>query len=62
MLTTHFVSTPLIGLGGGAGHASFQRSAPAPLVSLAQRPSVLARSPRVPQQLSLFGPPGGRLR
>jgi hypothetical protein len=59
MLTTHFVSTPLIGLGG---HAAFQRSAPAPLVSLAQRPRVLARSPHVPQQLSLFGPQGGRLR
>ncbi|HSC62352.1 MAG TPA: hypothetical protein VLD35_01865 [Caldimonas sp.] len=33
---------------------------PAPRIDLAQRPSVLARPPHMSQQLSLFGPPGGR--
>jgi len=33
------------------------RMAPVPL-AVAQRPSVLARPRHVPQQVSLFGPPG----
>jgi hypothetical protein len=32
----------------------------APRVESVQRPSVLARPPHTSQQLSLFGPPGGR--
>ncbi|MEP7300686.1 MAG: hypothetical protein ABI699_04095 [Caldimonas sp.] len=32
---------------------------PAVSAQFAQRPSVLARQAFVPQQLSLFGPPGG---
>jgi hypothetical protein len=35
-------------------------TSPTPRVDLAQRPSVLARPTHMPQQLSLFGPPGGR--
>jgi len=31
-----------------------------PRAGVAQRPSVLARPLHMPQQLSLFGPPGGR--
>jgi hypothetical protein len=54
MLTSAFIAMPLISRGGGP------RMAPAPLASVAQRPLVLARPPHVPQQLSLFGPPGGR--
>ncbi|HEY4959127.1 MAG TPA: hypothetical protein VII31_15060 [Caldimonas sp.] len=33
---------------------------PAPLAAIAQRLPVLARAPHMAQQLSLFGPPGGR--
>jgi hypothetical protein len=54
MLTSAFVPMPLIGRGG------FARTSPAPLAAVAQRPLVLARPPHVAQQLSLFGPPGGR--
>jgi hypothetical protein len=35
-------------------------AATTPRVETAQRPSVLARPLHMPQQLSLFGPPGGR--
>ena len=52
MLTSAFASAPLIPRTGAV------RMSPAP-VALAQRPSVLARPRQVPQQLSLFGPPGG---
>jgi hypothetical protein len=54
MLTSAFIAVPLISRGGGP------RTSPAPLGAVAQRPRVLARPPHVPQQLSLFGPPGGR--
>jgi len=32
----------------------------APFAAVPQQPRVLARAPHAPQQLSLFGPPGGR--
>ncbi|MGZ8471817.1 MAG: hypothetical protein ACXWZ7_20685 [Gemmatirosa sp.] len=51
MLTSAFVSASFV-RGSGAVRAS-----PVP-VAHAQRPSVLARPRHVPQQLSLFGPPG----
>ena len=54
MLTSAFIPVPLIGRGG------FARSSHAPLAAVPQRPLVLARPPHVAQQLSLFGPPGGR--
>jgi hypothetical protein len=54
MLTSAFVTVPLIGRSG------FGRTSPAPLAAVAQRPRVLARPSQVAQQLSLFGPPGGR--
>ncbi|MEO8835828.1 MAG: hypothetical protein ABI364_03725 [Caldimonas sp.] len=40
--------------------SSAYRSQPAPHAAVAQRRPVLGRAPHVPQQLSLFGPPGGR--
>lgn len=54
MPTSAFIAVPLISRTG------FARTSPAPLASVAQRPRVLARLPHVAQQLSLFGPPGGR--
>lgn len=53
MLTSAFVSTPLISRTGGV-----VRMLPGPLAAGAQRPLVLARPPHVAQQMSLFGPPG----
>jgi hypothetical protein len=52
MLISAFSTTPLIARSGAV------RLAPMPLTAVAQRPSVLARPRQVPQQLSLFGPPG----
>jgi hypothetical protein len=52
MLTSAFVSAPLIYRTGAV------RTSPAPLAAVAQRPRVLTRPAQVPQQLSLFGPPG----
>jgi hypothetical protein len=40
--------------------ASGSRTQSAPFAAVPQRPRVLARAPHTPQQLSLFGPPGGR--
>jgi hypothetical protein len=54
MPTSAFIAVPLI---SGSG---FARTSPAPLASVAQRPRVLARPPQASQQLTLFGPPGGR--
>jgi hypothetical protein len=54
MPTSAFIAVPLISRTGGP------RSWPAPLAAVAQRPRVLARPSQMPQQLSLFGPPGGR--
>jgi hypothetical protein len=54
MLTSAFASASLIPRGGP------YFATPTPRLDIAQRPSVLARPPHVPQQLSLFGPPGGR--
>jgi hypothetical protein len=54
MLTSAFSSPPLLPRGGS------YLATPAPRLDLAQRPSVLARPQHMPQQLSLFGPPGGR--
>ena len=54
MPTIAFVAAPLI------GRVISQRMTPASFDASAQRPPVLARPSRVPQQLSLFGPPGGR--
>ncbi len=51
MLTSAFATASLIPNAGAV------RTAPAPL-AVAQRPQVLARPHRVPQQLPLFGPPG----
>jgi hypothetical protein len=53
MLTSAFVSAPLISRTGGV-----VRMAPAPLATVTKRPPVLARPTHAPQQLSLFGPPG----
>jgi hypothetical protein len=53
MLTSAFVSAPLISRTGGV-----VRMAPSPLAAVARRPLVLARPTHAPQQLSLFGPPG----
>ena len=52
MLTSAFASAPLIPRTGVA------RTSPMPLVAVAQRPQVLTRPRSMPQQLSLFGPPG----
>ena len=54
MLTTAFASVSLIPRGGPSLATS------TPRLDTARRPSVLARPPHVSQQLSLFGPPGGR--
>jgi hypothetical protein len=53
MLTSAVASAPLLPRLG-----SF--AAPTLRVDTARRPSVLARPLHMPQQLSLFGPPGGR--
>ncbi|HEX4232687.1 MAG TPA: hypothetical protein VH041_00140 [Caldimonas sp.] len=52
MLTSVYSAAPLMTKSGVV------RSSPMPLTAVAQRPSVLARPRQVPQQLSLFGPPG----
>jgi hypothetical protein len=54
MLTSTFASAPLLARGGP------YLATPTPRLDTAQRPSVLARPPHMSQQLSLFGPPGGR--
>jgi len=54
MLTSSFASALLIPRGGP------HFATPTPRLDTDRRPSVLARPPHVPQQLSLFGPPGGR--
>ena len=54
MTTSGFIAISLISRSGGP------RTLPAPLAAVAQRPRVLTRPPHVAQQLSLFGPPGGR--
>jgi len=54
MLTSAVASAQLLPRGGS------YLAAPTPRVDTAQRPSVLARPLHMPQQLSLFGPPGGR--
>jgi len=54
MLTSSFAFAPLIPRGGP------YFATPTPRLDIAQRPSVLARPLHMPQQLSLFGPPGGR--
>jgi len=56
MLTSSFAFAPLIPRGG----PYFATPTPTPRLDVAQRPSVLARPLHMPQQLSLFGPPGGR--
>ncbi len=55
MFNSRFVAAPLISRSSG-----FRSSQPAPLAAVPQRPLVLARAPHVAQQLTLFGPPGGR--
>jgi hypothetical protein len=55
MLNTRFTATPLISRSNG-----FRSSRPAPFAAVPQRPLVLARAPHVAQQMTLFGPPGGR--
>jgi hypothetical protein len=52
--TTAFVAAPLI------GRAVNHRFGSAPHAASAQRAPVLVRPSHVAQQLSLFGPPGGR--
>jgi hypothetical protein len=54
MSNAPFVAASLI------ARSSSYRTQPAPLAAVAQRLPVLARSPHMAQQLSLFGPPGGR--
>jgi len=54
MLTSAVASAQLLPRGGS------YLAAPTPRIHTAQRPSVLARPLHMPQQLSLFGPPGGR--
>jgi len=56
MFTSAYASAPLISRTGAA------RTSPAPLAAVAQRPLVLARPHHVPQQMSLFGPPGALRR
>ena len=55
MLTSAFVSAPLI----RAGAAPFA-SRPTPRAAIAQRRRCWRGRAHMPQQLSLFGPPGGR--
>ena len=55
MLTSSFVSASLIAATGAYSHSRPRRSPRSP-----SDRSVLARPPHMPQQLSLFGPPGGR--
>jgi hypothetical protein len=54
MWNTPFASAPLIARPSG------HRTQLAPFAAVPQRPRVLARAPHTPQQLSLFGPSGGR--
>ena len=54
MLTSAVPFARLLPRGGPSFAASTPRA------DVAQRPSVLARPLHMPQQLSLFGPPGGR--
>jgi len=54
MLTSAVSAARLLPRGGA------YLSTPTPRVDIVQRPSVLARPPHMAQQLSLFGPPGGR--
>jgi hypothetical protein len=54
MLTSAVSSARLLPHGGS------YFATPTPRVEVVQRPSVLARPPHLSQQLSLFGPPGGR--
>lgn len=54
MPSTSFVAASLIARSSG------YRTQPAPFTAVPQQPRVLARAPHAPQQLSLFGPPGGR--
>ena len=54
MLSPAISSAPLLPRGGA------YLATPTPRLQIAQRPSVLARPQHMPQQLSLFGPPGGR--
>jgi len=54
MLTAAVSSAPLLPRSGS------YFTTPSPRVDLVQRPSVLARPAHMPQQLSLFGRPGGR--
>jgi len=54
MQNTSFVAASLITRSNG------YRSRPAPFAAVPQQPRVLARAPHAPQQLPLFGPPGGR--
>jgi hypothetical protein len=54
MSNAPFVAAPLISRSSGF------RSQPEPLAAVARRLPVLASAPRMSQQLSLFGPPGGR--
>ena len=55
MLISAFSSASLI-----QRSSSGPRTAPAPLGPIEPRPQVLTRPSQVLQQLSLFGPPGGR--
>jgi hypothetical protein len=52
MLTSAFATAPLIPKTGVA------LTSPMPLGVVARRPQVLVRPRAMPQQLSLFGPPG----
>jgi hypothetical protein len=54
MSNSPFVAASLISRSSGF------RTQPAPFAAVAQRPPVLTRAPHGSQQLSLFGPPGGR--
>jgi hypothetical protein len=54
MPNTPLAAAPLIARSGG------YRSQSAPFAAVPQQPRVLARAPHAPQQLTLFGPPGGR--
>jgi hypothetical protein len=53
MPNTPLAAAPLIARSGG------YRSQSAPFAAVPQQPRVLARA-AAPQQLTLFGPPGGR--
>jgi len=54
MPNTPFVAASL------SARLSGYRTQPAPFAATPQQPRVLARAPHAPQQMSLFGPPGGR--